>query len=134
MAWATTRLSSAVCGAGSRRRLRGAALAATLVVSAAIGAPRGSALAADSPGSTTCTEAGVTWEVDWTFSTSFGGVVEVDGLKRNGVSDTQTWQLRWDNDPSQWPPQTPPASVVPFQQLAGGPARCTSRRSSTSRA
>jgi hypothetical protein len=83
------------------------------------------AAAAPTPMTSSCTEAGVTWTVAWTLEpdSGVGPLAKVDDLtsSQHGTgARTMTWQLRWDNQPGEWAPATPPASVVPFHQLQGG--------------
>jgi hypothetical protein len=98
----------------------------TALTLGSLAAPPAPAAAAPTPGTSSCTEAGVTWTVAWTAepASGFGPIVKVDALRRTQGGTTtdaaaQTWQLRWDNGPDQWAPATPPASVLPFQQLQG---------------
>lgn len=81
------------------------------------------AAAARAAGSSSCTESGVTWRVDHaTSSTVFGEAATVTGLRRiaSGVetdASTLTWELRYDNLPSAYPPAG--ADPPPFQSVRG---------------
>ena len=61
-------------------------------------------------GSASCTEAGVTWRVDYSIApTVYGDALTVTGLRRiAGGSDTDasalSWELRYDNVPGAYPP------------------------------
>jgi hypothetical protein len=100
-----------------------------LIVALTVGVlsgPGRPAVAAPTAGTSSCTEAGVTWRVNWTSDTAYGGVIKVDSLWRisggtevNAGAAPFVWQLRADNRPGQWSPATPPAQVLPFQQTQG---------------
>ncbi|WP_165966975.1 SGNH/GDSL hydrolase family protein [Actinomadura sp. 7K507] len=66
--------------------------------------------AAADAGTQTCQAPGVAWRVDYTVNDSaYGPVAHATGLQRRTLpggpwtdASAQTWQLRWDNLPSQW--------------------------------
>ena len=76
-------------------------------------------------GSAGCTEGSLTWKVDYTLDTAFGGVIKADNLWKvpSGQpaqsANTSTWQLRWDNAAGEWPASPAPASATPFHEIQG---------------
>lgn len=111
-------------GIAARRRL-GFVLACLMALSVTVGigpldraAP---AAAVAEQHSAECVEGGVTWRVEFDYVGGLGGAFSVTKLLRDGVDVGQstTWQLRLDNQPSGWSPNTPLASVVPFQTIEG---------------